>query len=142
MGKRQQPKSPVFALCALLFALCVSAAAQQPKNVPRLGFLSPGDADSESTRIQAIRLSLRKLGYAEGQNIAFEYRYSEGKLDQLPALAAELVRLNVQIIVAGGGGRATRSAKEATKAIPIVMARIAILSAMGLWPALPNRGEM
>lgn len=122
-GQKATAKVSGFALCALFFALSVSAVAQQPKNVPRLGFLSPGDADSESTRIQAIRLSLRKLGYAEGQNIAFEYRYAEGKLDQLPALAAELVRLNVQIIVAGGGGRATRSAKEATKAIPIVMAQ-------------------
>ena len=110
-----------FALCALLFALCFSAAAQQPKNVPRLGFLSPGDAANESTRIQAIRLSLRKLGYAEGQNIAFEYRYAERKLDRLPELAAELVRLKVDIIVVTGGAPVIGPAKNATNTIPIVM---------------------
>jgi putative ABC transport system substrate-binding protein len=122
-GDRQKATAKVsgFALCALLFALCVSAAAQQPKNVPRLGFLSPGDAASESTRIHAIRLSLRKLGYAEGQNIAFEYRYAEGKLDRLPELAAELIGLKVDIIVTTGGAPVIRAAKNATHAIPIVM---------------------
>jgi putative tryptophan/tyrosine transport system substrate-binding protein len=122
-GNRQKATAKVsgFALCALFFALCVSAAAQQPKNVPRLGFLSPGDAASESTRIQAIRLSLRKLGYAEGQNIAFEYRYAERKVDRFPELLAELVRLKVDIIVTTGGAPVIRAAKNATNTIPIVM---------------------
>ena len=95
--------------------------AQQPKKVPRIGYLSSVDPASESTRSEAIRLALRELGYIEGQNIAIEYRYAEGKLDRLPELAAELVRLKVDIIVVAGGARAIRAAKNATKTIPIVM---------------------
>ena len=108
-------------LCAMLFALCFSAQAQQPKKVPRIGYLSSTDPASESTRSEAIRLALRELGYIEGQNIAIEYRYAEGKLDRLPELAAELVRLKVDIIVVAGGDTAIRAAKNATKTIPIVM---------------------
>ena len=108
-------------LCAMLFALSVSAAAQQPKKVPRIGYLSTIDPASESARSEAIRLALRELGYIEGQNIAIEYRYAEGKLDRLPELAAELVRLKVDIIVVAGGDSAIRAAKNATKTIPIVM---------------------
>ena len=75
----------------------------------------------ESTRAEAIRLALRELGYIEGQNIATEYRYAEGKLDRLPELAAELVHLKVDIIVATGGFAPIRAAKNATKTIPIIM---------------------
>ena len=106
----------------LLFALCFSAEAQQPKKVLRIGYLSPCDPASESTRSEAIRLALRELGYIEGQNIAIEYRYAEGKLDRFPELAAELVRLKVDIIVVAGGDTPVRAAKNATKTIPIVMA--------------------
>ena len=85
------------------------AESQQPKKVPRIGYLSAPDPASESTRSEAIRLALRDLGYIEGQNIAIEYRYAEGKRDRLPELAAELVRLKVDIIVvAGGTGRSRR----------------------------------
>ena len=87
---------------------------------PLIGFLAARDPATESTRAAAIRLALRELGYIEGQNIAIEYRYAEGKLDRLPELAAELVRLKVDIIVAGGGTRGIRAAKNATKTIPIV----------------------
>ena len=83
--------------CQLL--LGVAAEAQQAKKVPRIGYLSSSDAASESNRFEAIRLALRELGYIEGQNIATEYRYAEGKQDRLPGLAAELVRLKVDIIV-------------------------------------------
>ena len=110
-----------FTLCATLFALCLSAEAQQPKKVPRIGYLSPFDPVAESTRSEAIRLALREFGYIEGQNIAIEYRYSEGKLNRFPELAAELVRLKVDIIVASGGDRLILAAKNATKTIPIVM---------------------
>jgi putative ABC transport system substrate-binding protein len=110
-----------FALCALLHALCASAEAQQPKKATRLGYLSTGDAATESSRAEAIRLVLRELGYIEGQNIAFEYRYAEGKRDRYPELAAELVRLKVDIIVVAGGGPVVQAAKNATKTIPIVM---------------------
>ena len=81
-----------------------------------------GDPTTESTRFAGIRLALRERGYIEGQNIATEYRYTEGKLDRLPELAAELVRLKVDIIVVTGGGRRIEAAKNATKTIPIVMA--------------------
>ncbi len=98
------------------------AQAQQAKKVPRLGYLSARDSASESARSEAIRLALRERGYIEGQNITIEYRYAEGKLDRLPELAAELVRLKVDIIVLTGGDPDIRAAKNATKTIPIVMA--------------------
>jgi putative ABC transport system substrate-binding protein len=109
-------------LCALLFVLCFSSVeAQQPKKVFRIGYLSSSDPASASTSSEAIRAALRELGYIEGQNIAFEYRYSEGKVDRLPELAAELVRFQVDIILAGGGVPLVRAAKNATKTIPVVM---------------------
>jgi putative tryptophan/tyrosine transport system substrate-binding protein len=110
-----------FTLCALLVALSVFAEAQQPKKVPRIGYLAPGDAATDSARAEGIRLALRERGYIEGQNIAIEYRYAEGKPDRYPELAAELVRLKVDIIVVAGGELPTRAAKNATKTIPIVM---------------------
>ena len=96
------------------------AEAQQPKKVPRIGYLSARPA-TESARSEAIRQALREHGYIEGQNIATEYRYAKGKLDRLPELAAELVRLKVDVIVVAGGDPDIRAAKNATKTIPIVM---------------------
>jgi putative ABC transport system substrate-binding protein len=97
------------------------AEAQQAKTVPLIGYLSNSDAAREFARAEAIRLALREHGHIEGQNIATEYRYAEGKADRYPELAAELVRLKVDIIVAAGGSRVARAAKNATKTIPIVM---------------------
>ena len=98
------------------------AHAQQPRKVFRIGDLSTTDPSRDSTRVEAIRLALREVGYyIEGQNIAFEYRYAEGKLDRLPELAAELVRLKVEIIVVAGGTSQVQAAKNVTKTIPIVM---------------------
>ena len=95
------------------------ANAQQPKKVPRIGYLSSAAPAFESTRAEAIRLALRALGYIEGQNIAIEYRYAEGKVDRFSELAAELVRRKVDIIVAAGGaGQLILAAKNATKMIP------------------------
>jgi putative tryptophan/tyrosine transport system substrate-binding protein len=111
-----------FALCALLPALCASAEAQQPTKVPRIGYLFGASLSADSARIPAFRQGLRELGYVEGKNIIIEYRYAEGKFDRLPALAAELVRLKVDIIVTAGP-IPTRAAKEATITIPIVMAQ-------------------
>ena len=110
-----------FTLCAMLFALCSPAEAQQPVRTPRIGYLSPVDATRESARSEAIRQALRELGYIEGHNIAIEYRYAEGKANRYAELAAELVRLKVDIIVVVGGGRLILAAKNATKTIPIVM---------------------
>jgi ABC-type uncharacterized transport system substrate-binding protein len=106
---------------AVLLAVALIAEAQQAKKVSRIGYLAAVDAATESTRAEGIRLALRELGYIEGQNIATEYRYAEGKLDRYPKLAAELVRLKVDIIVVTGGALLVQAAKNATKTIPIVM---------------------
>ena len=111
-----------YCLCAMLFALCLSAEAQQPTKVPRIGYLAGASLSANAARIEAFRQGLRELGYVEGKNIVIEWRYAEGKLDRLPALAAELVRLKVDVIVTAGP-TATRAAKEATATIPIVMAQ-------------------
>jgi putative tryptophan/tyrosine transport system substrate-binding protein len=108
-------------LVVVLLALGVIAEAQQPKKVPRIGYLAPGDAAGDSIRSEAIRLALRERGYIEGQNIAFEYRYGEGMRERFPELAAELVHLKVDIILVTGGYPVMRAAKNATKMIPIVM---------------------
>ncbi len=108
----------------IAFVLLVNGAvatAQQPKKVPRIGYLSNTGPARESARSEAIRRALRERGYIEGQNIAFEYRYAEGKQDRYPELAAELVRLKVDIIVVPGAEIPIRAAKNATKTIPIVM---------------------
>jgi putative ABC transport system substrate-binding protein len=109
-------------LLAILFLAHVQLVqAQQLKKVPRIGYLSAVDPATDSARVKGIRLALRELGYIEGQNIAIEYRYGEGKRDRYPDLAAELVRLKVDIIVVGEGGRPIQAAKNATKTIPIIM---------------------
>ena len=106
-------------LCALLFAVCPSAEAQQQDSIPRIGYLS---ATSPQPRDEAFRQGLHDLGYIEGKNIVIDWRFAEGKLDQVPRNAAELVRLKCDIIVTTGPTD-TRAAKAATKTIPIVMAQ-------------------
>ena len=105
----------------LALALTFPVQAQQSTKIPRIGFLYVAFPSTSPARVEAFRQALRELGYVEGKNIVIEYRYAEGKLDRLPALAAELVRLKVDVIVTGGPA-ATRPAKEATVTIPIVMA--------------------
>src|SRR5262245_36644541 len=85
--------------CSMLLAPCSSAHAQQSKKVPRIGYISSNEPARESARFEAVRQALRELGYIEGQNIAIEYRYGEGKTDQYPQLLAELVRLKVDVIL-------------------------------------------
>jgi putative tryptophan/tyrosine transport system substrate-binding protein len=116
----------VFAIVLALTFGGARAEAQQPQKVPTIGYLSAGDAAPQSTRAAAIRLALRELGYIEGQNIASEYRYAGGKRDRAPELAAELVRLKVDIIVVAGGNRIILAAKNATKTIPIVMTGVGL----------------
>jgi putative tryptophan/tyrosine transport system substrate-binding protein len=106
----------------MLLAIAVVAEAQQPKKVARIGYLSAQDPARASAASEEIRLALRKLGYIEGQNIAIEYRYAEGKSNRDPELAAELVRLKVDVIIAAGGDRLVLATKNATQTIPIVMA--------------------
>jgi putative ABC transport system substrate-binding protein len=112
-------KSLFWLLTTILLTTAPFATAQQPTKIPRIGFLAAASQSALSDRIETVRQGLRELGYVEGKNIVFEYRYAEGKLDRLPALAAELVRLKVEVIVTAG--TATRPAKEATATIPIVM---------------------
>ncbi|HXV83664.1 MAG TPA: ABC transporter substrate-binding protein [Candidatus Binatia bacterium] len=109
------------ALCSMLLAPCFPAQAQQTGKIYRIGYLSPLNPARESSRAAIIRLALRDLGYIEGQNIAIEYRYAEGKRDRQPELAAELVRLKVDVIVAAGGEPLIRAAMNATTTIPIIM---------------------
>src|ERR1700758_2178149 len=113
-------KITAITLCAMLFALCVSTEAQQPKRVPKIGFLVVPSQLFFADRMESFRQGLQSLGYVEGKNIVIEYRYAEGKLDRLPELAAELVRLKVDIIVTAAPA-VTQAAKEATNTIPIVM---------------------
>jgi ABC-type uncharacterized transport system substrate-binding protein len=105
--------------CALLFGLCVFAEAQQPTKIPRIGFLAGNLPYTPTPRIEVLRQGLRELGYVEGKNILIEARFNEGKLDRLPELAAELVGLKVDLIVAIGT-QAAQAAKSATTTIPIV----------------------
>src|SRR5215475_8230816 len=106
---------------AILLFTASFAEAQQPRQVPRIGFVTAGSSSTIAARIEALRQGLRDLGYTEDQNIIIEWRFAEGKADRLPALMAELVRLKVEVIVTAGP-TVTRAAKEATVSIPIVMA--------------------
>jgi ABC-type uncharacterized transport system substrate-binding protein len=99
MNKR---KLGSFAVCVMLLAFCASAEAQQENKIPRVGYLNAVSPSEVSDRIEALRRGLRELGYVEGKNIVIESRYAEGKLDRLPALATELVRLKVDVIVTSG----------------------------------------
>ena len=110
-----------FALALGLLAAPLAAGAQQPKKVPRIGVLWPYSPTIASPLADAFRQGLRDLGYVESQNIAIEDRWAEGKYDRLPALAAETVRLNVDIIVAVATP-AIQAAEQATRTTPIVMA--------------------
>src|SRR5262250_2242342 len=107
-------------LGTLLLALCFSAAAQEPKKIPRIGYLTVDSLSAIAQRAESFRQGLREVGYIDGKNIVIEWRSAEGKLDRLPALAADLVRLKVDVIVTPGA-TSTRAAKEATSTIPIVM---------------------
>src|SRR5437899_2818741 len=141
------------ALCALLFALRFPVEAQQPAKVPRIGYVSAG-GDSQTPgpltelkdewqlplfHLKAFQQGLRDLGYIEGKNILVEYRYAEGKLDRIPGLVAELVQLNVDVLVVGVL-TAFRAAKQATKTIPIVMATNLDPVATGLVDSLARPG--
>jgi putative ABC transport system substrate-binding protein len=117
-------KRTLVLFCLLITVLLITGLgeAQQATKIPRIGFLSVSSLFANAARIEAFRQGLREIGYVEGEDIVIEYRYAEGKLDRLPALAAELVRLKVDMIVTGGS-TVTRAAQKATATIPIVMAQ-------------------
>jgi ABC-type uncharacterized transport system substrate-binding protein len=118
-----KPRISLWLMAAMLLVTVSPAQAQQVKKVPRIGFLAGGSPSTNAASREVFRQGLRELDYIEGKNIIVEWRYAEGKVDRLPALAAELARLKVDVIVTLGG-RGTRAAKEATKTIPIVMAQV------------------
>ena len=124
----------------LLLALSSAAEAQQPAKVWRIGYLSPVSSSRDSTRREGFLRGLREHGYIRGQNLVIEYRFAEGKLDRQDQLAAELVRLNVDVILAGGGTPTARAAKNATHTIPIVMTNAADPVADGIIASLARPG--
>jgi ABC-type uncharacterized transport system substrate-binding protein len=106
-------------LCALVLALSAPVEAQQPKKVVRLGYLAGVSATADAPRLEAFRQGLRELGYVEGQNLVIEFRHESGELARLPTLAAELVGLKPDVVVAVTTN-AVQAAKQATTTIPIV----------------------
>src|SRR5438552_15189982 len=132
-------KSIVLALCPLLFALCVPAEAQQTGKVPRIGFLGNSTASGSAVLWKAFRQELSKLGWIEGKNISIESRFAEQKTERMPELAADLVRLKVDLIVVVGTAAAL-AAKKATTTIPIVMATAADPVGEGLVANLARPG--
>ncbi len=125
-GTKRKAMNRKIILCLLTTALLSTAPfveGQQPKKVPRIGFLGATSPSVESSRIEGFRQGLRELGYVEGKNIIIEWRWAEGKFDRLPELAAELVRLNVEVIVTGGS-TSSGAAKKVTTTVPIVMAQV------------------
>ena len=125
-------------LAALFLTTASLAQAQQPARIPRIGILIAASASSYSARVEAFRQRLRELGYVEGKNIVIEYRYAEGKLERLPDLAAELVRLKVDVIVTTGP--AILAAKKASATIPIVFAAASDPVGSGLVSSLARPG--
>ena len=126
------------ALCTILFVFSFPAGAQQPARIPRIGILIPASASFFSARVEAFHRRLRELGYVEGKNIVIEYRYAEGKLERLPDLAAELVRLKVDVIITTG--QAILAAKKPTATIPIVLANAVDPVGDGLVSSLARPG--
>jgi ABC-type uncharacterized transport system substrate-binding protein len=126
-------------LCAMLLALCSSAGAQQPGKIFRIGFLDNSTASGIAVLAEAFRQELSNLGWIEGKNIIMEYRFAEQKNERLPELAADLVRLKVDLIVVSGGP-GPLAAKSATTTIPIVMASVADPVGAGLVASLARPG--
>ena len=115
-------KTLIVLLVGLILASVRLAEAQQPKKVPRIGVLGAASSSVGSIKVDSFRQGLRELGYTEEKNIVIEYRFAEGKLERLPDLAAELVRLKVDILVTAGVPQLL-AAKHATSTIPIVAMR-------------------
>ena len=137
--KNMKKKITILTLCAMLFAPCSFADAQQTGKILRIGFLDNSTASGSAVLLEAFRQELIKLGWIEGKNITIEYRYAEHKNERLPELAAELVRLKVELIVVSGTPTAL-AAKSATTSIPIVMANVGDPEGAGLVASLARPG--
>jgi putative ABC transport system substrate-binding protein len=138
--KNMKKKITILALCTLLLAPCCSADAQQTGKVFRIGFLDSSTASGMAVLFEAFWQEMRKLGWIQGKNIAVEYRFAEGKNDRLPELAADLVRLKVDLIVVSSGGATNLAAKKATSTIPIVLATSADPVGDGIVASLARPG--
>jgi ABC-type uncharacterized transport system substrate-binding protein len=141
---RKRPRrlkgAELFAVVVALTVCGTTVEAQQPARIPRIGILIAPSASSFSGRVEALRRRLRELGYVEGKNIVIEYRYAEGKVERIPDLAAELVRLKVDVIVTSGGERTILAAKKASATIPIVFGAAADPVGSGLVSSLARPG--
>jgi len=138
-SKIKNPKWGWGLAIVLAFVLCGTVAeAQQPAKIPKIGFLGAGSA-SATGRLELFRREFRKLGYVDGKNVAFEYRFADNKLDRLPALADELVRLKVDVLLASSTPTAL-AAKNASRTIPIVFYSVADPVAAGLVDSLARPG--
>jgi putative ABC transport system substrate-binding protein len=129
----------IFAIAFTFTLGGVVAQAQQPAKIPRIGVLAGSSSAGESTRVEAFRQGLRDLGYVEDKNIAIEYRYADAKFDKLPALADELIRLKVEVLVVSTTP-AVQAAKKATRTIPIVFFGVFDPVAAGLVDSLARPG--
>ena len=134
--KDMKKKITLLTLCALLFALCFSAQAQQPTKIPQIGLVV---ANRETTSVRELQQGLRELGYVEGKNILFEYRYTQQNLDRIPSLVSELVQLKVDVLVLSNF-RAIRAAKQTTQTIPVVMVTTQDPVATGIIDSLARPG--
>jgi putative tryptophan/tyrosine transport system substrate-binding protein len=138
-GERQKLKLIRYVLCAMLFALCSPTYAQQSQKLFRIGFLDQSTASGSAVLLDAFRQELIKLGWTEGRNITIEYRFAEQKNENLPELAADLVRLKVDLIVVASTGPAL-AAKRATSIIPMVMTNAGDPVGLGLVASLARPG--
>jgi len=137
----QNPKWLGLSIIAFVFVVAGTVAqAQQTTKIPRIGYLSSNSIAAISARTEAFRQGLRELGYVEGKDILIEYRSGDGKLDRLPALAAELVKLNVDVIVSAGGNATASATKQATHTIPIVTTNVADPVGSGFIASLARPG--
>jgi putative ABC transport system substrate-binding protein len=137
--KDMKSKITVLALCAMLFALCVPAEAQQAKKVPRIGFISPSSSATAGPRLEAFRQGLRDLGYIDGGNIAIEARWAEGLAERLPHLIAELIQLKVDVLVVGSAAGAL-AAKNAKSTTPVVFTAVTDPFGQGIISSLARPG--
>jgi putative tryptophan/tyrosine transport system substrate-binding protein len=133
-----RPKFPLIVLIAFILVSVHLAHAQQPKKIPRIGYLATRSGAGGGEK--AFLRGLQSLGYIEGQTIAIEWRFAQEKFDRLPELASELVRLKVDVIVTSGGYRTVQAAKNATTTIPIVMSRVSDAVELGFVASLARPG--
>jgi putative ABC transport system substrate-binding protein len=129
----------IFVVLATILATISTAQAQQPAKMPKIGFLTTGSGSGPGGGFELLRRELRAFGYVDGKNVAFEYRFADNKLDRLPALADELVRLKVDVLLAFSTPTAL-AAKNATRTIPIVFHNVADPVAVGLVDSFARPG--